>query len=77
MFNVKNALRSSSTLGKVLMPAIVMASVSIYARAQDQLRPFELAYTTSGNMADVAAQIKQKLAANGFEVVGSYAPLYQ
>ena len=51
-----------------------MASVSTYARPQDPLRPFELAFTTSGNMTDVVAQVKQKLAANGFEVVGSYAP---
>ena len=56
----------------VLLPIILMSP--LYASAADQLRPFELAFNTSGNVAWVATQIEQKLVANGFEVVGTYVP---
>jgi hypothetical protein len=44
------------------------------AQAADRLKPFHLASTTDGSMAEVATQVKQKLADAGFTVVGSYAP---
>lgn len=44
------------------------------APAMGQLKPFELAYTTNGNMAQTVAQVKEKLTHNGFEIVGSYSP---
>lgn len=52
----------------------VLAFFAMYASAAERLKPFELAYTANGDMAQVVAQVKQKLSANGFEVVGSYAP---
>lgn len=69
-----NILRIASSLGMALLLTAGFTSVASNAHAQDQLRPFVLASTSTGNFADVVAQTKQKLAANGFEVVGSYTP---
>ena len=45
------------------------------AQADDvKLKPFILASKTNGDMAATVAQVKQKLTAAGFEVVGSYSP---
>ncbi len=74
MSNFNKVLRIASTRGKALLVAAVLVFVSAYAFAADQQRPFELAYTTSGTVAQVVAQVEQKLTAGGFEVVGSYAP---
>jgi uncharacterized protein (DUF302 family) len=67
-------MRTSSIHGKLLLLAFALVSLSLQASAADQLKPFELAYTTSGNIAQVVTQVEQKLVANGFEVVGSDAP---
>lgn len=46
-----------------------------HASAAERLKPFELASTTAnGDMAQIETQVKQKLTANGFTIVGSYAP---
>ncbi|MHB1246930.1 MAG: hypothetical protein ACYCZH_10830 [Sulfuriferula sp.] len=46
-----------------------------YASAAERLKPFELASTdANGDMAQITAQVKQKLTANGFTIVGSYTP---
>ena len=74
MSNVKKVLCITSTRSKALLLAALMVFVSISARSQDQLRPFELAFTASGDLAPVVSQVEQKLTAAGFEVVGSYAP---
>lgn len=45
-----------------------------YAEDEQSLRPFVLAATKSGNLPAVVTETKESLAANGFEVVGEYAP---
>jgi hypothetical protein len=42
--------------------------------ADDVLMPFVLAGTSSGDVASVSAEVKSKLTAAGFEVVGEYSP---
>lgn len=59
---------------RIALAALTLALLASCAPAMGQLRPFELAYATRGEMAQVAAQVKDKLAQNGFEVVGSYSP---
>ena len=44
------------------------------AFAEDVLKPFVLAYKTSGDMQTVADEVKGKVEAAGFEVVGTYSP---
>jgi len=63
-----------SNCRKVATAAFSLAFFTFCSSAIGQLKPFELAYTTSGDMAQVTAQVKDKLAHNGFEIVGSYSP---
>jgi len=56
-------------LSALLAFALVGTSV-----ADDALQPFVLAFTASGSLDDTAAQVKDKVTAAGFEVVGSYSP---
>jgi hypothetical protein len=42
--------------------------------AEDILMPFVLAGTSSGDVASVSAEVKSKVTAGGFEVVGEYSP---
>jgi hypothetical protein len=44
------------------------------AMAADVLMPFVLAYKTTGDVSKVAADVKGKLTAAGFQVVGEYSP---
>ncbi len=74
MLKVNKAFRFASVCSKTTLLAFLLASVSTRAFAADQERPFELAYTTSGNVAQVVQQVEQKLSAAGFEIVGEYAP---
>ena len=57
----------------VLIGLLAIAAVAT-AQADQKLKPFILAYTTKGAMAAAVADVKQKLTAGGFEVVGSYSP---
>jgi ABC-type amino acid transport substrate-binding protein len=59
---------------KVSLAALTLAFLASCAPAMAQLKPFELAYTTKGEMAQVSAQVKDKLAHHGFDIVGSYSP---
>jgi uncharacterized protein (DUF302 family) len=55
----------------------VLALLAVAATAQaasERLKPFVLAYKTKGDVATVEAEVKQKLTAGGFEVVGDYSP---
>ena len=74
VLKVNKAFRFASVCSKITLLALVLASVSTSALAADQERPFELAYTTSGDEAQVVQQVEQKLTAAGFEIVGEYAP---
>lgn len=44
------------------------------AFAEDTLKPFVLAYKTSGDLQTIADEVKGKVSGAGFEVVGSYSP---
>jgi len=44
------------------------------AFAEEALKPFVLGYKTSGNMQTIADEVKGKVEAAGFEIVGSYSP---
>lgn len=55
--------------------ALLAALTLGLARADDvQLKPFVLAYRTTGEVARAAEEAKAKLAAAGFELVGAYEP---
>ncbi|HQU16041.1 MAG: hypothetical protein B7Z66_01050 [Chromatiales bacterium 21-64-14] len=58
----------------LFISALLLIFGASQASAAERLKPFELAYTANGDMAQVVTQVKQKLTANGFDIVGSYAP---
>ena len=55
----------------ILAGLLMISSLTVSA---EPLKPFTLAYTTSGDLAQVAADVKLKVMSEGFEVVGSYTP---
>ena len=58
-----------------VVAVLLLVSVTLaQAQAAERLKPFELASTTSGDLASVVAQVKQRLTAGGFTVLGSYTP---
>lgn len=59
---------------KIFPVALALALLAPCAPAIGQLKPFELASTSNGDMAQVVAQVKEKLTQNGFEIVGTYSP---
>ncbi|MES2365051.1 MAG: hypothetical protein V4563_04240 [Pseudomonadota bacterium] len=65
-------------LHKQINTLFVVAALFVgvgHATAAERLKPFELASTdANGDLAQITAQVKQKLTANGFTIVGSYAP---
>ena len=54
--------------------AAVMGLAAMAAQAGDEMKPFILGSTTSGNVADQIDTVKKSLTDNGFEVVGEYSP---
>lgn len=63
-----------SALKKVAVTGVLLASTMSTAIAEEVLKPFVLAYTTGGEIEQVANEVKGKLASAGFEVAGSYSP---
>jgi len=61
-------------LRKTFLIGAIFVSALGNAFAEDILMPFVLAYKTSGDVQTVAADVKSKLTAGGFEVVGEYSP---
>ena len=61
-------------LTKTLFAAFVFALSATTAFAEEILMPFVLAGTSGGDVKSVAAEVKSKLTAGGFEVVGEYSP---
>ena len=60
---------------KQLFLSGVLLALSIgNAFAEEILKPFVLAYTTTGDVQAVADEVKGKVEAAGFEVVGTYSP---
>ncbi|MGB5338124.1 MAG: hypothetical protein WBO06_03405 [Gammaproteobacteria bacterium] len=64
----------TALLRKTLFAGFISIISMGTAFAEDILMPFVLASTTSGDVASVAAGVKSKLTAGGFEVVGEYSP---
>jgi hypothetical protein len=60
-------------LRKTLITGFVFI-LSTGAALAEVLMPFVLAGTSSGDVASVSAEVKSKLTAGGFEVVGEYSP---
>ena len=61
-------------LTKTLFAAFVFALSATTTFAGEILMPFVLAGTSGGDVKSVAAEVKSKLTAGGFEVVGEYSP---
>jgi hypothetical protein len=61
-------------LTKTLFAAFVFALSATTAFAEEIIMPFVLAGTSGGDVKSVAAEVKSKLTAGGFEVVGEYSP---
>lgn len=60
---------------KIIMLLFVsLFALNAGAASRASYKPFVLAYTTSGTLDAVAADVSAKLSNNGFDVVGSYAP---
>ena len=60
-------------LKKTLITRLIFA-VSTGAALAELIKPFVLAGTSGGDVATVSSEVKSKLTAGGFEVVGEYAP---
>jgi hypothetical protein len=56
------------------MAAIVIGAASMAAQAAAEMKPFVLASTSSGEVADKVDSVKKSLKDNGFEIVGEYNP---
>ena len=54
--------------------AAVIGMASMVANAAGEMKPFILASTGSGAVADKVADVKKSLTDNGFEVAGEYSP---
>ena len=63
-----------SALKKTVATGILLAGSMGVAMAADTLKPFVLAYTTAGDIEQVAGDVKEKLGSAGFEIAGSYSP---
>jgi len=61
-------------LRKTLFAGLVFIVSAGVALADDYLMPFVLAGTSSGDVASVSSEVKSKLTAAGFQVVGEYSP---
>ena len=61
-------------LRKILFTVFVSALSATTAFADEVLMPFVFAGTSGGDVKSVAAEVKSKLTAGGFEVVGEYSP---
>jgi hypothetical protein len=63
-----------NSVWKGALGAVLALAVAVTAQAEDKMKPFVLAYKAKGDMAATVADVKQKLTAGGFDVVGSYSP---
>ncbi|HEB99734.1 MAG TPA: hypothetical protein ENJ05_09515, partial [Thiotrichales bacterium] len=59
---------------KMLLAGVVLLAGASQAFAETYLKPFTLAYITSGDLNAAAEEAKSKVTGAGFEVVGSYSP---
>ncbi|UCB56194.1 MAG: hypothetical protein JSW45_06600, partial [Thiotrichales bacterium] len=54
--------------------AVMMGLVALTARAEGEMKPFVLASTSSGEIADKIDGVKTALKGQGFEIAGEYSP---
>lgn len=59
---------------KSILFAVLSLCLMATVQAAETLKPFALADVVSGDMASVVSDVKGKLSAGGFEVVGDYSP---
>lgn len=62
------------TIKRLLLSALFLFSAAAVAADDVKLKPFVLASTSAGTVAERSAQVKTALTAAGFTVVGEYAP---
>jgi uncharacterized protein (DUF302 family) len=62
------------TIKRVLLSAVFLFSAAAVAADDVKLKPFVLASTEAGTVAEKSAQVKTALTTAGFAVVGEYAP---
>ncbi len=68
-------MKTAASLFRTLVFAAGLLTLGLGQASAAKLKPFILAYTTpSGDVAAVAAKVKDQLTKAGFQVVGSYAP---
>ncbi len=72
---VNSAGRARRAL-RVWLPIALAMAASAVAAAQGRLKPYSLAYTTSGDLRAETRQIKRRLTDAGFEIAGEYAPFH-
>ena len=61
-------------LRNTLFAGFISALSAATAFADEILMPFVLASTSNDDVKSVASEVKSKLAAGGFEIVGEYSP---
>ncbi len=59
---------------QVFLSGVLLAVSFGNAFAEEILKPFVLAYTTTGDVQAVADEVKGKVEAAGFEIAGTYSP---
>jgi len=59
---------------KMILSAVLSLMLLTSVQATEKLKPFILADVVSGDMAAVVSNVKSRLTAGGFEVVGDYSP---
>lgn len=62
------------SLKKACLAGVMFFAAAGASVANEAVKPFTLAYTTTGDIQQVADEVKQKVSDAGFEVVGSYSP---
>jgi len=62
------------SLARAVFVAGLMLTASGVAQAAQDLKPFVLAYETTGDISQAADQVKTKLKNAGFDIAGSYKP---
>jgi len=54
--------------------AVIIGLASLAVQAADEMKPFVLGSTSTGNVADKIDDVKGALSGKGFEIVGEYSP---
>lgn len=67
-------MKQGSSTPRALLAALFLTLAAFAAQAAEPLKPFVLARTATGELSDIAGEVKSALQAAGFEVVGEYSP---